>query len=511
MSLQFDKLVKRIVFDDRDTCIAESERLIKDPRFNQDKPALTIITLKTRKELREHLYPRVEEFHKLRSSKRYQLASDNIYRSTPEIFSNKVLPVYHSTDKVATYNTIEYVFEQFRRGVFVQILNNKIKTFVAIDNYESEGFDLMRHIKFDPAKYKNMDEFITRADKELFKHFNVHKRKEDAIYFTNCSVNLWTSDTRAKEEVEVDWIYSYQYHIISELLKVKKINDIEFFLNFKDQTMLMKDGESSPHYHILGNYTTPLKRKSKQFIPILNLSTHTKFADIPLPTSDDWEIITNKIFLGTCRDSYFNVMNHVNQNYDSKIPTAIFRGGATGCGTIIKNNPRLRAAYLSSKYYHHEKYGIKSKNGLYLDARLVSFKVRPKKHYSEKYLTIINPKTLPIKLSKKMSLGDITNYKYVVSIEGNVAQFRLSLELAYNSVILLVKSDYRVWFQPLMKPWVHYVPVKSDLSDLMDKIHWCKTNDDKCKVIAANAVKLYNKYINEPSVYDYMEGVMNQW
>ncbi len=508
--LRFDKLIKQITFDDKASCIKESERLINDPKFNYDKPALTIITLKTRAELKEYLYPRIEEFHKIRSLKKYKLSTNNIFKDNLEIFANKRLPIYQSEDKEATYNSIEYVFEQFRRGIFVQIINNKIKTFVAIDNYESEGFDIMRNIKFDPAKYKNIDDFIEKANKELFTRFKVHKRKEDSIYFTNCSVNLWNRDQRLKEEVEGDWIYTHQYNLLVELLKVRKINDIEFILNFKDQTMLMKDGESSPHFHIHGNYTTPLRRKSKKFIPILNMSQHTKFADIAMPTSDDWEIITSKIFLGTCGDSYYNVMNRINQNFDSKIPTAIFRGGATGCGTIIKNNPRLKAAYLSSKYYNHPKYGINGQHGLYLDARIVSFKIRPKKHYSEKYLTIIDPKSLPIKLSKKMSLNDITNYKYVISIEGNVAQFRLSLELGYNSVILLVKSDYGVWFQSMLKPWIHFVPVKSDLSDLMDKIHWCKTNNDKCKIIASNALEFYHKYINKNGVCDYMEGVLNQ-
>ena len=33
----------------------------------------------------------------------------------------------------------------------------------------------------------------------------------------------------------------------------------------------------------------------------------------------------------------FNVKKDINTNYESKIPTAIFRGSATGCGAIIKN------------------------------------------------------------------------------------------------------------------------------------------------------------------------------
>ncbi len=60
-----------------------------------------------------------------------------------------------------------------------------------------------------------------------------------------------------------------------------------------------------------------------------------------------------------------------------------------------------------------------------------------------------------------------------------------------------------------MKPFVHYVPVKSDLSDLIEKIHWCKTHNDKCREIAKNARLFFAKYITEESVYDYMEALMH--
>lgn len=34
------------------------------------------------------------------------------------------------------------------------------------------------------------------------------------------------------------------------------------------------------------------------------------------------------------------------------------------------------------------------------------------------------------------------------------------------------------WYYDILKPWVHYVPVKRDLSDLVEKIEWLKENDD---------------------------------
>lgn len=43
----------------------------------------------------------------------------------------------------------------------------------------------------------------------------------------------------------------------------------------------------------------------------------------------------------------------------------------------------------------------------------------------------------------------------------------------------------------------------------MEKIEWCKNNDDKCKIIAKNAREFFKKYINNNSIYDYMEIILN--
>jgi len=42
-----------------------------------------------------------------------------------------------------------------------------------------------------------------------------------------------------------------------------------------------------------------------------------------------------------------------------------------------------------------------------------------------------------------------------------------------------------------MIPWVHYVPVKQDLSDLLSNIKWLRDNDDKAYEIAQNGKALY--------------------
>ena len=52
-----------------------------------------------------------------------------------------------------------------------------------------------------------------------------------------------------------------------------------------------------------------------------------------------------------------------------------------------------------------------------------------------------------------------------------------------------------MWYFPLLQPYVDHVPVKADLSDLEEKIRWCRQNDDKCRQIGENAKIFYERYV----------------
>eukprot|EP00814_Leptocylindrus_danicus_P022582 CAMPEP_0116033250 /NCGR_PEP_ID=MMETSP0321-20121206/18837_1 /TAXON_ID=163516 /ORGANISM="Leptocylindrus danicus var. danicus, Strain B650" /LENGTH=87 /DNA_ID=CAMNT_0003509209 /DNA_START=375 /DNA_END=638 /DNA_ORIENTATION=+ len=45
----------------------------------------------------------------------------------------------------------------------------------------------------------------------------------------------------------------------------------------------------------------------------------------------------------------------------------------------------------------------------------------------------------------------------------------------------------------LLVPFVHYVPVKDDYSNLMEMVEWARANDDKCKWISHQATEYMNR------------------
>jgi hypothetical protein len=66
-----------------------------------------------------------------------------------------------------------------------------------------------------------------------------------------------------------------------------------------------------------------------------------------------------------------------------------------------------------------------------------------------------------------------------------------------------------MWFTPLLKEYVHYIPIKEDLSDLIQKIKWCKENDDKCKKIALASYDLAINELTMEKALDYMAHALN--
>ena len=86
-------------------------------------------------------------------------------------------------------------------------------------------------------------------------------------------------------------------------------------------------------------------------------------------------------------------------------------------------------------------------------------------------------------------------FKYLIDIDGNSNSWPgLFMKLCSGSCILKVDSEYNFyqWFYKFLKPWVHFVPIKSDLSDLEEKLIYLRSNDDIGKKIALNSEEFFS-------------------
>lgn len=68
----------------------------------------------------------------------------------------------------------------------------------------------------------------------------------------------------------------------------------------------------------------------------------------------------------------------------------------------------------------------------------------------------------------KVSITDHLKYKYLISVDGNTCAWqRVPWIMLSGSVLLLVETDMEEWFYADIIPYFHYVPIKNDLSDLV--------------------------------------------
>lgn len=91
-------------------------------------------------------------------------------------------------------------------------------------------------------------------------------------------------------------------------------------------------------------------------------------------------------------------------------------------------------------------------------------------------------------VSKSVTRPDHLKFKYLVDVDGNSCSYeRYFWLLLSNSVVLKQMTPNVQWYYGALEPYKHFVPVKEDLSDLLEKIEWAKTHDLEAKLIAEEA------------------------
>lgn len=396
----------------------------------------------------------------------------------------------------AVANTFRYMFHKFKKGIFVKIVDNKVRVFLPFSkaHYVNEW---SHKIHVDRSRYSSVKDFVRVLTTAEGYRFDPRAVNDDISqwYGNNCLVRY------EYPPAEGDTNTGSVKDMLDVLCRDREIPDIEFFLNRRDFPVLTRDG-TEPYNNIWDSMEQPLvSHRYTKYVPILSMSVTSRYADIPIPTCDDWARVQNpegKWFPKLCRD----YPDTFDTPWENKVPTAVFRGGSTGCGVTIKTNPRLRLVSMSVTQ-------PESADGVpYLDAGITNWNLRARKVQGEPYLTTINPEDLGFELAPPMSPEQQSQYKYIVNVDGHVTAFRLSLELNMGSVILLVDSPWKIWYSKMLEPYIHYVPVKYDMSNLFEQIEWCRQHDGDCSIIADNARDFYRTYLQKKGVIDYMQKLL---
>ena len=87
--------------------------------------------------------------------------------------------------------------------------------------------------------------------------------------------------------------------------------------------------------------------------------------------------------------------------------------------------------------------------------------------------------------SPLISQVDHLQYKYQIALDGVTATYPgFQWRLLSGCVTFKQETDDIMWFYAGLKPWFHYIPVKKDCSDILEKLRWAKAHDKVAHAIA---------------------------
>ena len=94
-------------------------------------------------------------------------------------------------------------------------------------------------------------------------------------------------------------------------------------------------------------------------------------------------------------------------------------------------------------------------------------------------------------------IADHLDYKFILCLEGNDVASNLKWVMSSNSIAVMPKPKYETWFmEGTLIPDYHYIEIRSDYSDLEDKLNYYIENTDKALSIIENAHEYISNFKN---------------
>ena len=182
-------------------------------------------------------------------------------------------------------------------------------------------------------------------------------------------------------------------------------------------------------------------------------------------------------------------------SWENKNQAAMFRGSATGLsqtkafkkGIPLTKNPRFKLHQMSVL----QKAG-KLQCKVPLDFGISDLRI------DDVSADVAKSVTDQFKKATKESLASQFLYKYLVVVDGHGAADRVSLFMASGSLVFL-GTIHEDWTGYQIISGVHYIKIKPDLSDLVEKLEWAADNDAEAKRIAQNGRDFVLKTMTKPN------------
>lgn len=299
----------------------------------------------------------------------------------------------------------------------------------------------IKQIDHDLKPFKNLDfRNIKKEIKQRFQNF-----RSSSL----CNYVVKNNEVFRKCYGQYTGFSMFMDAMLISLTNKAQLPDLEFFIN-------------------LGDW--PLIKKTSSFIPIFSWCGSTETLDIVLPTYDLTESTLNMMYRVTL--DIISVQKE-QWKWNEKVEKAFFRG---------RDSRRERLDLIDISRANPELFNSSISNFFFFTDEIAKY----------------GPKVGHI------SFTEFFRFKYQTSIDGTVAAYRLPYLLAGGSVVLKQDSPYYEHYYRDLQPYEHFVPFHRDPKlDLVEKVKWLKTNDDKAKQIMKNGRDFVRKNLMPSNVFCY--------
>ncbi len=115
-------------------------------------------------------------------------------------------------------------------------------------------------------------------------------------------------------------------------------------------------------------------------------------------------------------------------------------------------------------------------------------------------------------LKPRATVTESIKYKYLIDIDGNSCSYsRMAWILNSNSLLMKHTSSYKQWYYDQMQPYVHYLPIAENFSNLTEQYQWAEANSELAQAIAENGRKFAKQTFNENSILDAFDQALLQY
>lgn len=111
-----------------------------------------------------------------------------------------------------------------------------------------------------------------------------------------------------------------------------------------------------------------------------------------------------------------------------------------------------------------------------------------------------------------LSEEDHHQYKYILYAEGNCFWAdRLNKQVFGPSAVVKQETPCGQFWEPLIKPYTHYIPTDFFFQDTAEKIKWAKEHEDEVQDIVKNANEFASNFLSQNGIKLYVEVLLSEY